>query len=135
LMHKARSCSYSSAETPMTLPSSVASAPSGAAKPGGGCGCPPELQVRRLPSGVSCSLRCLLLSASSSQASWWVVSTRALPFFSASSTAFAASSTDGAAFELALLGAIAGGFLLHERWAPNVGTCSPEQDDPTGERK
>jgi hypothetical protein len=35
----------------------------------GGCGCPPELQVRRLPLGVSCSLRCLLLSASSSHAS------------------------------------------------------------------
>jgi hypothetical protein len=56
-------------------------------------------------------LRCLLLSASSSQVSWWVVSARALPFFSASSAAFAASSTDGAAFELALLGAIAGGFF------------------------
>jgi hypothetical protein len=53
---------------------------------------------------------CLLLSASSSEASWWVVSTRALPFFSANSAAFVASSTDGAAFELALLGAIAGGF-------------------------
>jgi hypothetical protein len=48
---------------------------------------------------------------SSSQASWWVVSARALPFFSASSAAFAASSMDGAAFELALLGAIAGGFV------------------------
>jgi hypothetical protein len=109
-MRKARSCSYSSAKTLMTSPSSVVSAPSGGAKPGGGCGCPPELQVRRLPSGVGCSLRCLLLSASSSQASWWVVSTRALPFFSTSSAAFAASLTDGAAFELALLGAIAGGF-------------------------
>jgi hypothetical protein len=108
-MRKARSCSCSSVETPMTSPSSVASAPSGVAKPGGGCGWPPELQVRRLPSSVSCSLRYLLLSASSSQPSWWVVSTRALPFFSASA-AFAASSTDGAAFELALLGAIAGGF-------------------------
>jgi hypothetical protein len=108
LMRKARSCSCSSAETPMTSPSSVASAPSGGAKPGGSCGCPPELQVRRLPSGVGCSLRCLLLSVSSSQASWWVVSTRALPFFSASSAAFAASS----AFELALLGAIAGGFSI-----------------------
>jgi hypothetical protein len=101
LMRKAHSYSCSSAETPMTSPSSVASAPSGGAKPGGGCGCPPELQVRRLPSGVGCSLRCLLLSASSSQASWWVVSTRALPFFSVNSAAFAASSTDGAAFELA----------------------------------
>jgi hypothetical protein len=39
------------------------------------------------------------------------VSARALPFFSASSAAFAASSTDGAAFELALLGAIAGGLF------------------------
>jgi hypothetical protein len=38
-----------------------------------------------------------------------VLSVRALPFFSASSTAFAASSTDGAAFKLALLGAITGG--------------------------
>jgi hypothetical protein len=37
-----------------------------------------------------------------------VVSTRALPFFSASSAAFAASS----AFEVALLGAIAGGFFV-----------------------
>jgi hypothetical protein len=83
-MRKARSCSCSSVETPMTSPSSVASAPSSGAKPGGSCGYPPELQVRRLPSGVGCSLCCLLLSASSSQASWWVVSTRALPFFSAS---------------------------------------------------
>jgi hypothetical protein len=107
-MRKARSCSCSSAETPMTSPSSVASAPSDGAKPGGSCGCPPELQVRRLPSGVGYSLRCLLLSASSSQASWWVVSARAVPFFWASSAAFTASS----AFELALLGAIAGGFSV-----------------------
>jgi hypothetical protein len=111
-MRKARSCSCSSAEMSMTSPSSVAFVPSGGVKPGGGCGCPPELQVQRLPSGVGCSLRCLLLSASSLQASWWVVSTRALPFFSANSAAFAASSTDGAAFELALLGAIAGGFFI-----------------------
>jgi hypothetical protein len=34
-----------------------------------------------------------------------------LALFSASSAAFAASSTDGAAFELALLGAIAGGLF------------------------
>jgi hypothetical protein len=111
-MRKARSCSYSSAETSMTSPSSVASAPSGGAKPRGGCGCPPELQVQRLPSGVGCSLRCLLLSASSSQALWWVASTRALPFFSANNVAFIASSTDGAAFELALMGAIASGFFV-----------------------
>jgi hypothetical protein len=37
-----------------------------------------------------------------------VLSTRALPFFSTSNAAFAASSMDGAAFELARLGAIAG---------------------------
>jgi hypothetical protein len=44
LMRRARSCSCSSAETPMTSSSSVASSPSGGAKPGGGaCGCPPEL--------------------------------------------------------------------------------------------
>ena len=41
-----------------------------------------------------------------------VLSARALPFFSASSAAFAASSTDGVAFELALLGAIAGGLFV-----------------------
>jgi hypothetical protein len=41
-----------------------------------------------------------------------VLSTRALPFFSASSAAFAASSTDGAAFDIALLGAIAGGLFV-----------------------
>jgi hypothetical protein len=41
-----------------------------------------------------------------------VLSARALPFFSASSAAFAASSTDGAAFELARLGAIAGGLFV-----------------------
>jgi hypothetical protein len=52
-MHRAHSCSYSSAEMPMTSPSSVASSPSSGAKPGGGsCGCPPELQVRRVPLGV-----------------------------------------------------------------------------------
>jgi hypothetical protein len=37
---------------------------------------------------------------------------KGLAFFSASSAAFAASSTDGVAFELALLGAIAGGFFV-----------------------
>ena len=41
-----------------------------------------------------------------------VLSARALPFFSASSASFAASSMDGAAFELALLGAIAGGLFV-----------------------
>jgi hypothetical protein len=47
---------------------------------------------------------------SSSVASWLVecVRARALPFFAASSAAFAASS----AFELAFLGAIAGGFFI-----------------------
>jgi hypothetical protein len=104
-MRRARSYSCSSAKTLMTSTSSIASSPSGGAKPGGGtCGCPLELQVRRVPSGVGCSLRCLLLRASSSQASWGVLSARALSFFSASSAAFAASSMDGAAFELALLG-------------------------------
>jgi hypothetical protein len=55
----------------MTSPSSIASLPSGGAKPGGGaCGTPLELQVRRVPSGVGCSWRCLLLIASSLKASW-----------------------------------------------------------------
>jgi hypothetical protein len=54
---------------------------------------------------------------------------RALPFFSASSAAFAASSTDGAAFELALLGAIAGGLLVARTMGANVGTCIPGQVD------
>jgi hypothetical protein len=81
LMSKARSYSCSSTETSITSPSSVASSPSSGAKPGGGaCGCPLELQVRRVPSGVGCSLRCLLLRASSSQASWGVLSARALTF-------------------------------------------------------
>jgi hypothetical protein len=119
LMRRARSCSCSSAEMSMTSPSYVASLPSGGAKPGGGaCGSPPELQVRRVPSGVGCSGRCLLLRALSSQASWGVLSAKALPFFLASSAAFAASSTDGAAFELALLGAIAGDLFV----ARTVGT-------------
>jgi hypothetical protein len=48
-MRRACSCSCSSAEMPMTSPSSVVSLPSSGAKPGGGsCGCPPELQVRRV---------------------------------------------------------------------------------------
>jgi hypothetical protein len=81
-MRWARSCSCSSAEMPMTSPSSVASSPSGGTKPrGGACGSPPELQVCRVPSGVGCSWRCLLMRASSSQASWGVLSVRALPFF------------------------------------------------------
>jgi hypothetical protein len=54
-----------------------------------------------------------------------VLSARALPFFSASSAAFTASSTDGAAFELALLGAIAGGLFVARTVGANVGTCSP----------
>ena len=62
--------------------------------------------------------------------SWWVdwVRARALPFLAASSAAFAASS----AFGLALLGAIAGGFLVALRWAPNVGTCSQSQGGQQG---
>jgi hypothetical protein len=70
------------------------------------------MQVRRVPSGVGCSWHCLLLTASSSKASWGVLSARALPFFSASSVAFAASSTDGAAFELACLGGHRGLFFV-----------------------
>jgi hypothetical protein len=58
-----------------------------------------------------------------------------LAFFSTSSAAFAASSMDGATFELARVGAIAGCFSYHERWAPNVGTCSPGRVDPTGKWK
>jgi hypothetical protein len=82
-MRRARSCSCSLAEMPMTLPSSTESSPSGGAKPGGGaCGSPPELQVRRVPSGVGCSWRCLLLRDSSSKASWGMLSVRSLPFFS-----------------------------------------------------
>jgi hypothetical protein len=66
LIRRARSCSYSSAEMLMTLPSSVVSSPSAGANPGGGaCGSPPELQVRRVPSGVGSSWRCLLLRDSS----------------------------------------------------------------------
>jgi hypothetical protein len=100
-MRMAPSYSCSLAETPMTSSSSVASSPSGGAKPGGcACGCPPELQVCRVPLGVGWLWRSLLVRASSSQASWWVLSARALPFFSASSAAFTASSTDGAAFEV-----------------------------------
>jgi hypothetical protein len=41
-----------------------------------------------------------------------VLSVRALPFFSASSATFAASSMDGAGFELARLGAIAGDLFV-----------------------
>jgi hypothetical protein len=82
LMRRARSCSCSSVETPMTSPSSVASSPSSGAKPrGGACGCPPELQVRRVPSAVGCSLRCLLLRDSSSQASWGGVICEVLALF------------------------------------------------------
>jgi hypothetical protein len=74
LMRRARSCSWSSAKKSMTSPSSIVYAPSDGAKPSGGaCGTPPELQVRRVPSGVGWSWRCLLLTASSSKASWGVV--------------------------------------------------------------
>jgi hypothetical protein len=74
-MRRARSFSWSSAEMPMTSPSSMVSSPSWGAKPGGGaCGAPSELQVRTVPSGVGLSWRCLLLlTASSSKASWGVV--------------------------------------------------------------
>jgi hypothetical protein len=110
-MRRAHNCSWSSAEMPMTSSSSIAYSPSVGAKLGGGaCGTPPEPQVRRVSSGEGWSWRCLLLTASSLKASWGVLSARALPFFSTSSAAFAASSMDGAAFELARLGAIAGCF-------------------------
>ena len=66
-MRRARSFSWSSAEMPMTSPSSMVSSPPG----GGACGAPSELQVRTVPSGVGWSWRCLLLlTASSSKASW-----------------------------------------------------------------
>jgi hypothetical protein len=51
------------------------------------------------------------------QADAGVLSVRAFPFFSANSAAFAASSMDGAAFELARLGAIVGCLFV----APTVG--------------
>jgi hypothetical protein len=94
----------------MTSPSSMVSSASGGAKPSGGvCGAPSELQLRTMPSEVGLSRGyLLLLTASSSKASWGVLSARALPFFSARSAAFAASSMDAVAFEVALLGAIAG---------------------------
>jgi hypothetical protein len=111
LMRRARSYSCSSAEMPMTSPSSIASSPSSGAKPGGGaCGCPPELQVRRVPSGVGCSSLSLAESFVFAGFLGGVVC-EGLALFSASSTAFVASSIDGAAFELALLGAIAGGLF------------------------
>jgi hypothetical protein len=92
---RARSCNCSSVGTPRTSPSSVRSAPSCGAKPGGCCDCPSVPQVRKVSSSVG---------------SWWVdwVRARALPFLAASSAAFAASS----AFGLALLGSIAGGFVV-----------------------
>jgi hypothetical protein len=98
----------------MTSPSSMVSSPFGGVKPGGGArGAPSELQVHTVPSGVGWSWRCLLLlTASSSKASWGVGCARALPFFSTSNAAFAASSMDGTAFELARLGAIAGCFFV-----------------------
>jgi hypothetical protein len=65
----------------MTLSSSVVSSPSGGAKPGGACGCPQELQVRRVPSGVDCSLCCLLLRALSLQASWGCCLRGPCPFY------------------------------------------------------
>jgi hypothetical protein len=135
LMRRARSCSWSSVEIPITSPSSIVSSPSGGVKPGGGaCGTPPELQVRRVPSEVGWSWRCLLLTSSSSKASWGYCP-RGPCLFSPLVAAFAASSMDGTAFELARLGAIAGCFSQHKRWAPNVGTCSPGQVDPTGKWK
>jgi hypothetical protein len=82
LIRRARSCSCSSTEMPMTSSSSVVSSPSGGAKPGGGaCGSPPELQVRRVPSGVGCSWCCLVLRASSSQSSWGGVICESFSFF------------------------------------------------------
>jgi hypothetical protein len=103
LRRRARSCNCSSVETPRTSPSSVRSAPSSGAKPGGGCDCPSGSQVRKVSSS---QVRGILPSVGS----WWVdwVRARALPFLAASSAAFAASS----AFGLALLGAIAGGLVV-----------------------
>jgi hypothetical protein len=55
-MRKARSFSWSSAEMPMTSPSSMVSSPSGGTKPGdGACGAPSELQVCTVLSGVGLS--------------------------------------------------------------------------------
>jgi hypothetical protein len=55
-MRRAHNCSCSSADMPMISSSSIASSPSGGAKPGGGaCGSPPKLQVCRVPSRVGCS--------------------------------------------------------------------------------
>jgi hypothetical protein len=126
LMQRARNLSWSSTEMPRTLPSSMMSSAFGV-KPGGVAqGNPLELHVRTVPSGVGgLSWRgLLLLTASSSKASWGMSSARAsLPFFSARRAAFATSSMEVVAFEVAFLGGHRGnGFSRHERWAPNVGT-------------
>jgi hypothetical protein len=134
-MRRARNCSCSSAEMLMTSPSSATSSPSGGAKSGSGTCCsPPELQVRRVPSGVGCSWCCLLLRASSSEASWGCCLQGPYLFFSTSSAAFAASSTDGAAFELALLGAIAGGLFVARTVGAKCWYTLHEQVNPTGKR-
>jgi hypothetical protein len=111
-MRRARSFSWSSAEMPMTSPSSIVSSPFGGAKPGGGaCGPPSELQVRRGAFGGG-----MVLAMSFADSVIFVgllggvVREGLAFFFSASSAAFAASSMDEAAFELARLRAIAGCF-------------------------
>jgi hypothetical protein len=64
-----------------------------------------------------------------------VLSARALPFFSASSTAFAPSSMDEAAFELALLGAIASGLFVARTVGAKCWYSLYKQVNPTGKRR
>ena len=117
-MRSARSLSWSSTEMPRISLSEMIPSTSGGVKPGGG----PEVvfqsyqvvggpKVQTVPSGVGrFSWRCrLLFTASSSRASRGTSPTRvALPFFSARRAAFAVSSREVVAFEVAFLGAIAG---------------------------
>jgi hypothetical protein len=92
--------------------------------------------VCAVPSGVGWSSRCLLLLiASSLKASWGVASARTLPFLSARSAAFAASSMDGAAFELACMGAITVVFRSTNGGRQMLGTFSSGHVNPTGKQK
>jgi hypothetical protein len=133
-MCKARRFSWSSTEMLRTSPSSMVSSPSSGAKHGGGAwGAPSELQVCTVSSGVGCSWPSLAVDSVIFEGLLGGGVREGFAFL-LRQECYLCCIVDGCdgLGSCSLGGVIVGCFSLHERWAPNVGTCPSRQVDPTG---